>query len=171
MPFWPRTFSASDIKAGVTHLYRDDEIQGHNAVVDYFYTFWCSVTAQGHKPSREDFHPSRFKKFLDRIIMLDIGEIEGRLRLHVRLVGTHASAYYGEIAGEDIDVMQNTDAVNLIYKSCSHAIENENPILRVTTGIAQDEVHLVDHTLYMPLFNSKGVVTKLLVCVDIEAQT
>ncbi|MBL4837053.1 MAG: PAS domain-containing protein [Kordiimonadaceae bacterium] len=167
MPFWPRTFPASDIIAGVTHLYFDDEIYGHNAVANYFYTFWCSLTAEGHKPCRADFRPSRFKEFLDRVVMLDVGEMEGHLRLHVRLVGTHVSAFYGEIAGGDIDAMENTEAVNRIYESCSQVIESEKPVLRITTGIAQDKIHLVGHTLYMPLFDNKGAVVKLLVCVDV----
>lgn len=144
-----------------------EDIPNHNEVTDFFYRFWLSLCEGGRKPSRNDVKPAALKQFLDRVVLLDVTEHAKSFALNVRLIGTYVSTFYGEIAGQDIQMMDNKDAAARIYNSCRVLLENKEPVLSITSGIAKDKKHLKGYALYVPLFDTAGKIDKIMVSVDI----
>lgn len=157
--------TAEDTQYGDFSVFADSDILGKNASTDYFYNFWNSL----ERPCREDIKPGKMARYLDRVVLMDIQELNGRLALSVRLIGTFVASYYGEITGKDIRAMPNKQAADRIYHICNMVLEQKKPLMTVTPAFAADKQYLEAYALYMPLFDESGSIEKILVCVDISS--
>jgi len=167
LPIWSKLYQPKQTKFGAYKFFTDGAIPGHNKVTDFFYSFWCDLSKNGHKPSRADIQPVNLKKYLNRVILLDVTGDGPDIQLTVRLIGTHVAAFYGELSGQDINAMENKPAAARIYNICRQVLQQDKPILTVTTGISSDKTHLEAYSLYMPLYDTAGKPHKIIASADI----
>ena len=169
MSVWIPDIQLADDVAGKYSIYRGSEIKGRNKAADFFHTFWCALCKDGHKPSRSDIKPAAIKQFLNRVVLMDVLGEQPDFQLVVKLIGTHVTAFYGELSGMDINAMPNKEAAKRIYKTCEQVLQHAEPVLSVTTGISRDKIHLEAFALYMPLYNDDGKISKIMAAVDIKS--
>lgn len=154
---------ATQTKYGDYTVYSGTDILGQSTTADYFYNFWTSL----EHPSRKDINPNEMTPYLERLVMMDVLPKGEDFALHVRLIGTFVANFYGEISGNDIRAMPNKQAAARIYSVSKMIVEQKEPLLTITPGFSDDRKYLEALALYMPLFDDKGTVEKIMVCVDI----
>jgi len=155
--------TAKNTEYGDFIVYAGDKILGRNDAVDYFYKFWHSL----EKPSRKDIRPSDLTQYLEHMVLLDVQNPGENFALHVRLIGTFVASYYGEISGKDVREMANKQAVDRIYYVTGQVLKKNEPLLTVAPGFAADKRYLEAYAFYMPLYDAKGEIEKVMVAVDI----
>lgn len=169
MPLWTSAIQPSQDMTGIYKLYLGKKIRGRNKATDFFHQFWCDLSEGGYKPTRADIRPSNLKQFLNRVVLMDVVPTNQDFGLKVKLIGTHVTAFYGELSGMDIHDMENKEAAKRIYKSCATMLKQSEPVLSVISGISEDKVHLEAYALYMPLYNDAGKIDKIMASVDIKS--
>lgn len=145
------------------------EMDGVRPVTDAFLAYWRGKTrADGGLPARRDIQPAEIPELLPHAVLLDVvpGEADAR-RLLTRLIGTHVSAYFGEITGRDIAAMSNAEAAKRIYHMAEGVIAERAPALSVVHGLAPGRMHLDAYAVYMPLAADDGRVRMLFVGVEV----
>jgi len=155
--------TAENTEYGDFAVYAGDEILGRNGAVDYFYKFWHSL----EKPSRKDIRPSDLTQYLEHLVLMDVQNSDGDFALHVRLIGTFVASYYGEISGKDVREMANKQAIDRIYYAAGQVLKKSEPLLTVAPGFAADKQYLEAYALYMPLYDAKGEIEKIMAAIDI----
>jgi len=165
----PENFTIADGNFAEATCSYGDGIKGHNSAVDFFYSYWITLKDQSknHGPMRQDIHPKDFQQYLHKVAMIDVVKNEDETRYIVRVIGTYAAEYYGELTNKDIMTMSNQQAAQRTHFMCCNIVQKEEPILLHAAGIAHDKTHLSAVGLYLPLFNAIGHVEKILIYVDI----
>ncbi len=160
----------TDTRFGEQMLFRGSDILGHNKPADFFYNFWQDLNKDGKLPSRKDIHPRHLIKYLENVVLMDCEfNSHGKLILHMKLMGTHVTAHYGELTGKTLDDMTNKDAVRRINHTSQLVITEKQPILGITPGYTNEKLFMEAAAIYLPLFNDKGDVNKIMVSVDVTA--
>jgi hypothetical protein len=144
-------------------------IEGRNRVVDFFYHYWRDKHQSGHLPCRADIRPMEISRYIDHTVIMDVTGGLPDFRLTVRLIGTHVTAFYGEITGKDVRLMTNRNAAERIYHICTKVLASGEPQLTVTPAFSPDRQYMEAYALYMPLYGENGAVDKILVAVDVRS--
>lgn len=139
---------------------------------DFFLDYWFANGGPEKSISRGDIQPQALKKYLDRLVIMDISHEGGALTLNIRLIGSWVAGFYGEVTGKDVKAIENPKAVERIYSACGKVIEYQEPVFSTTPALGPDRAYLMATALYLPLFdNDIGQVTKVLAAVDVAQQT
>jgi hypothetical protein len=144
-------------------------IEGNNRVVDFFYRYWRNKKRDGHLPCRADIQPMEISQYIDHTVIMDVTGSLPDFQLSVRLIGTHVTAFYGEITGKDVGEMSNQNAAERIYHICSKVLASGEPQLTVTPAFSPDRQYMEAYALYMPLFGENHTIDKILVAVDVRS--
>lgn len=159
-----------EIKFGDFQLIDGSAIDGRYEIVDFFMSIWRNNGGMTQSIRRKDIKPSEMKRHLDRLVILDVVHVGSSWHLMVRLIGGYVANFYGEITGKDVREMENTQAIARIYQACARVLELKTPILTVSPAFAPERLFLEAIALYMPLFDEKGNVEKVLVYVNLTTQ-
>ena len=138
-------------------------------MMDFFLDFWRRNGGADKSVSRADISPAEMKQYLEHIVLLDVGRDRDTWNLNVRLIGSHVSAFYGEITGKDVREMKNSKAVERIYFICGKVLERNEPVMTLTPAFAPDKLYMEALALYMPLFNKDGEINKIMVAVQVSS--
>jgi len=150
-------------------VYGGNDARGKNAVVDFMLSYWLSKHDGDHLPGRADIRPSEIIRHLDHLVIMDIDGRPPEFSLIVRLIGTHVANFYGEITGRDINDMDNKAAARRIYHMCDLVLRENRPQLSVTPAFAPDRQYLKAFALYLPLYDDRQAIDKILVTVDVRS--
>lgn len=144
-------------------------IRGLHPMADFFLTYWEENGGLDKTIGRQDVQPQAIKKYLDRVVIMDVSGTGKTLRLNIRLIGSWVAGFYGEVTGKDVKAIENRKAVERIYAASAAAIEHESPVFSSAPALAPDRSYLMATALYLPLFED-GQVTKVLATVDVTPQ-
>ncbi|WP_262693174.1 PAS domain-containing protein [Kordiimonas aquimaris] len=162
--------TAQQISFGDFQLLTGEAIDGRNKMVDFFMSMWREKGGPTHKIMRQDINPVEMKRYLEHLVILDVEHADNDWALRVRLIGGYVANFYGELAGKDVREMKNTQAISRIYQACARVLETKSAVLTTSPAFAPERLHLEAIALYMPLFDAKAKVEKVLICVNITTQ-
>ncbi|PCI63416.1 MAG: hypothetical protein COB37_04775 [Kordiimonadales bacterium] len=155
--------TSDEARYGDFKAYSGNEILGKHKTVDFFADLWTSLD----HPRRRDIQPTQLKAYLDRMVIMDVLNRDGKLALHVRLIGTFVASYYGEISDKDVNEMNNERAAERIYEAARLLLLGNQPILTVTPALSKEKRHLEAIAFYMPLYDDDKNIVKILAYVDV----
>ncbi len=158
-----------DATFGEFELIEYQSIDRRFPIVNFFLDLWRDKGGETKSVTRADINPMEMKKYLEHIVLMDIVHDGDSWNLMVRLIGSHVTAYYGEITGKDIRDMGNTKAIERIYYAARHIMETERPMLTILPAYSTDKSYMEAVALYAPLFDNDKNVAKILVAVNVSA--
>ena len=142
---------------------------GRTDMTDFFLDFWRSKGGDKQTITRSHISPMEIKKFLEHVVPMDVNRENDNWNLVVRLIGSHVATYYGEITGQDIREMANSKAIERIYCVSRLVIESKEPAMTVSPAFSPDKEYMEAVALYLPLFDDKKEVVKIMVAVHVAS--
>lgn len=154
---------------GVFDTFEGEAIPGRNKLVDFFYSLWLEKGGPERTIRRADINPIEIKKYIEHVVIMDVvrGETADDWRLNVRLMGSHATYFFGNITGKDVRELENSGTMHRIYHLSKRLLEIKEPIMISAPGYSPDRPYKSAVGLYLPLFDEEKKVAKILIAVDV----
>lgn len=150
-------------------LFHGEDIEGRHAMSDFFLQYWQERGGQEKTFSRADVKPTELKRYLDRVVLMDVVNDGPNQDLVVRLIGSWVESFYGAMTGKPISAMKNHQASARIYAASGETLQQEAPVLSLTPALAENRTHLEATALYLPIFED-GEIKSIMVAVDITSK-
>lgn len=152
---------------GQFDVFEGDGIRGRNPLTDFFYDLWLAKGGAKGTISRADISPHDMKKYLEHVVLIDIQGEADDWSLFVRLMGSHATHFFGNITGQDVRALENKSTVHRLYLLAERIIDSGQPVMVKIPGYSPDLPYKEAVGIYLPLFGPSGAVTKILIAVDV----
>ncbi|PLX43783.1 MAG: histidine kinase [Hyphomicrobiales bacterium] len=128
------------------------------------YDYWRRQADGKSMPSRNEIHPSGFKRLLPTISLIDVEHDPKRYR--VRLAGTGLrDVYQREMTGTYLDEVQWGFNRDYWLAACYRIVDRKRPAQGIVRAPARGKEHLVQFWLRLPLSNG-GKRVDMILCYD-----
>ncbi|WP_374762801.1 PAS domain-containing protein [Yunchengibacter salinarum] len=153
-------------------IFEGADVARRDPLVDRMLAHWHGIRPGSGLPTRQDLRPQAIPRLLPHLVIMDLvsgpglnGEPFG---LHVRLIGSHVTAHFGELTDRRIERMENRDAARRIYHMADRVIASRDAALSVVRGIAPGREGLMAAALYLPFSGVDGKVDKVVTMVHVH---
>lgn len=125
------------------------------------YGYWATLKQGQRLPSRDDIHPSHFKRLLPTISLIDV--LRDPLDFRLRLAGTGLYGVYGrEITGRTLGEVYNSSAAEYWRAELTKIVESRRPGVGVHNMAWRGAGHLAILWLRLPLASNGRDVDMIL---------